>query len=79
MSKASEYVSPVRLSMHLAGNFGEPRFNHFHQGIDVKTNQTVGHTVCAVADGYVSKVSLGLGGFGLALYVTHPSGIKSVY
>lgn len=77
--KASEYVSPVRLSMHLAGNFGEPRFNHSHQGIDVKTNQTVGHTVCAVADGYVSKVSLGLGGFGLALYVTHPSGITSVY
>lgn len=76
---AVEIVSPVRIPVRLAGNFGEPRFNHFHQGIDVKTNQTVGHTVCSVADGYVSRISCGVGGFGLALYVTHPNGVTSVY
>ncbi len=31
------YTPPVDYEMSLAGNFGEPRPNHFHNGIDVKT------------------------------------------
>ncbi len=63
----------------MAGNFGEPRPNHFHGGIDVRTGMTEGKPVFSVADGYVSRITVGLDGFGNALYVRHPNGITSVY
>lgn len=73
------FVSPVHYPLSLAGNFGEPRPNHFHGGIDVRTGMTEGKPLFAVADGYVSRVSVGLYGFGNALYITHPGGVTSVY
>lgn len=65
--------------MSLAGNFGEPRPNHFHGGIDVKTAGVEGKPIYSIADGYVSRVTVGLFGFGNAVYVTHPNGTTSVY
>ena len=32
------FGSPVNYPISLAGNFGEPRPNHFHGGVDVKTD-----------------------------------------
>jgi len=74
-----EYVPPVSLELALAGNFGEPRPNHFHGGLDIKTGGHEGEKIMTVADGYVSRVSITPNGFGNAVYVTHPDGHTSVY
>lgn len=63
----------------LAGSFGELRANHFHSGIDFRTNQRQGYPVYAIADGYVSRLRVQNSGFGLALYINHPNGYTSVY
>lgn len=73
------FHSPVEIPFRMSGNFGEPRPNHFHCGIDVKTQGVVNKRILAVYDGYVSRMTVGLDGFGNALYITHPNGLVSVY
>lgn len=73
------FTPPVDYDISLAGNFGEPRPHHFHGGLDVKTGNVEGKHIYAIADGYVSRVTVGLYGFGNAVYVTHPTGQTSVY
>ncbi|MHA4896650.1 M23 family metallopeptidase [Pedobacter sp. PWIIR3] len=63
----------------LAGSFGELRPNHFHSGMDYRTNQRQGYPVYAIADGYISRLRVQNSGFGLALYINHPNGYTSVY
>lgn len=63
----------------LAGSFGELRSNHFHSGVDFRTNQRTGYPVYATADGYISRLRVQNSGFGLALYINHPNGFTSVY
>ncbi|WP_295720927.1 M23 family metallopeptidase [Mucilaginibacter sp.] len=62
-----------------AGSFGELRPAHFHSGLDFKTNQRTGYPVYAVNDGYISRVRVQFGGFGRAIYITHPNGYTTVY
>ena len=76
---AVTYCSPVNFPISLAGNFGEPRPNHFHGGIDIRTEMAVGKPVFAIADGYVERITVGMYGFGNAVYVRHPNGTTSVY
>ena len=66
----SIYHPPVSYDISLAGNFGEPRPHHFHGGIDIKTDGVEGKAIYAIGDGYVSRVTMGLYGFGNAVYVT---------
>lgn len=73
------YSPPVDYEVSLAGNFAEPRPNHFHGGIDVKTGGVEGKPIFSVADGYVSAASVGIGGYGNALYIKHPDGRTSMY
>ena len=75
----SYFRYPLALSPIIAGNFGEPRANHFHSGLDFKTNQKEGYPVYAVAGGYVSRVRVQIGGGGNAVYITHPNGYTTVY
>jgi murein DD-endopeptidase MepM/ murein hydrolase activator NlpD len=70
---------PLDLPPVTAGSFGELRPNHFHSGLDFKTNQRTGYPVHAVFDGYVSRLRVQFGGFGNALYITHPNGYTTVY
>ena len=70
---------PLDLPPSTAGAFGELRANHFHSGLDFKTNQRVGFPIFGIFDGYVSRVRIQYGGFGKALYITHPNGYTSVY
>ncbi|HRN71952.1 MAG TPA: M23 family metallopeptidase [Ginsengibacter sp.] len=70
-------VKDVRIS--LSANFGELRTNHYHMGLDCRTDQAENKTVVAAADGYVSRVSVGPFGFGLAIYINHPNGLTTVY
>lgn len=79
LSISVNYTPPVDYDMSLAGTFGEPRPNHFHGGIDVKTGGVEGKPIYSVGDGYISRITVGLYGFGNALYVSHPDGNTSVY
>jgi len=63
----------------LSGTFGELRSNHFHSGIDIKTQGVEGKKLKAIADGVVSRVAVSSGGFGRAIYIDHPNGYTSVF
>lgn len=63
----------------LSGSMGEIRPNHFHGGIDVKTNQQTGLPVYAAADGYVSRIEVSSYGYGWQLYLSHPNGLTTTY
>lgn len=73
------FQSPLDIPLILAGTFGELRSNHFHAGIDIKTQRRQGLPVKAIADGTVTRIKVSLWGYGKALYVAHPNGYTSVY
>ncbi|HXB40081.1 MAG TPA: M23 family metallopeptidase [Bacteroidia bacterium] len=65
--------------MFLTGNYGEIRPNHFHAGLDFKTDPVKHLPIYAVANGYVSRIKVGTHGYGKVLYITHTNGKVSVY
>jgi len=71
--------APLDIPLVLSGTFAELRGNHFHGGIDIKTQGRSGLRIGAVADGYVSRVAVSPYGYGNALYVRHPEGYTTVY
>lgn len=73
------FSNPLEIPLILSGTFGELRPNHFHAGLDIKTQQKEGLNVLAAANGYVSRIKISLWGYGKALYVTHPNGYTTVY
>ena len=73
------FQHPMSLPIEVAGNFMELRTNHFHSGLDMKTNGRIGQPVMAVADGWVSRIKISPWGYGKAVYVDHPSGYTTVY
>ena len=75
----SIFISPVKIPLQLSANFGELRIDHFHSGLDIKTQGVTGKEVVAAAAGYIYRISVSPGGFGKALYVRHPSGYSTVY
>jgi hypothetical protein len=74
-----EFGVPFDFPLLLSGNFGELRSNHFHGGLDFKTQGVTGKPLLAIADGYISKVTVTPGGYGNALYITHDNGYTSVH
>jgi hypothetical protein len=70
---------PLDIPMQLVANFGEIRTNHWHMGLDIRTQQRVNLPVHAAADGYIARVSIEPGGFGQAIYINHPNGYTTVY
>lgn len=73
------FRNPLRIPIILAGNFGECRPGHFHSGLDIKTGGHENEPVYAAADGYVSRIKTQPGGFGHAIYITHPNGYTTLY
>lgn len=73
------FRSPVDFPIGIAGSFCELRNNHFHMGIDIKTQGVEGKNIYSIADGYISRIKVSATGYGKALYVTHPNGYVSVY
>ncbi len=74
-----EFRPPLDIPLVLAGTFGELRSNHFHSGIDIKTQQRQGLPVYAIGNGTVTRIKVALWGYGKVLYVAHPNGYTSVY
>ncbi|MBT8319967.1 MAG: M23 family metallopeptidase [Gramella sp.] len=73
------FENPLDIPIVLAGTFGELRSNHFHSGLDIKTQQREGLEVKASAEGYISRINIQHYGYGKALYIQHPNGYTTVY
>ncbi|PIQ63201.1 MAG: hypothetical protein COV99_03950 [Bacteroidetes bacterium CG12_big_fil_rev_8_21_14_0_65_60_17] len=73
------FTSPLNIPLILSGGYGEMRSNHFHAGLDIKTQGRTGLPVLAAADGWVSRINVNAGGYGNALYINHPDGHQTVY
>jgi len=73
------FREPLDVPIILAGTFAELRSNHFHSGIDIKTQKREGLNVYTSAPGYVSRIKIAHWGYGKAIYITHPNGYTSVY
>ena len=75
----NNFRSPIGIPIALSGNFGELRSNHFHTGIDIKTNGTINYKVYSIESGYVSRINISHWGYGKAIYIDHPNGYTSIY
>ncbi|GGI57778.1 M23 family metallopeptidase [Winogradskyella haliclonae] len=73
------FRDPLDITLVLSGTFAELRSNHFHSGLDIKTQRKTGLKVYTSAMGYVSRIKISHHGYGKALYVTHPNGYTTVY
>jgi murein DD-endopeptidase MepM/ murein hydrolase activator NlpD len=73
------FANPLNIPMSLSGNFGELRPDHYHMGIDIKTQGRVNLPVYASADGYVARIKVEPAGFGQAIYINHPNGYTTLY
>jgi len=73
------FRSPLDIPINLSGTFGELRPNHFHSGLDIRTNNVEGLPVYASADGIIVRIKVSAFGYGKALYIAHPNGYTTVY
>lgn len=75
----TKYHPPLDIPLVLASNFGELRPNHFHMGLDFKTNGVTGLKLYAIEKGFVKRVVVSPYGYGKVVYIQHPNGHTSVY
>ena len=75
--KQAAFVPPFDFTLTLSGNFGEIRANHFHGGLDFKTQGVVGKPVRALADGYISRIRV-TNGSGHVLDVVYNNGYTTI-
>jgi murein DD-endopeptidase MepM/ murein hydrolase activator NlpD len=73
------FRNPLDIPISLSGNFGELRPNHYHMGLDFKTEKRENLRVYAAAGGFVSRIKIEPGGFGRAIYIEHPNGFTTLY
>lgn len=73
------FQNPLNITTSLSGNFGELRNNHFHSGLDIRTQQRIGLEVFASAEGFISRIKTDVFGYGNVLYIQHPNGYTTVY
>jgi len=73
------FTYPVVATKSLSANFGELRSNHYHMGLDCRTDRVQNKKVLAAADGYIAKVKVEPWGFGRAIYINHPNGLTTLY
>jgi hypothetical protein len=78
--RAQNLTLPIVFPISLAGNYAELRKNHFHMGLDFRTDNKENLRIIAVEDGYISRMVIAPNGYGKAIYIHHPQqGFTSVY
>jgi murein DD-endopeptidase MepM/ murein hydrolase activator NlpD len=70
---------PLNIKPEIVANLGELRQNHWHMGLDIRTNQKENLPVYAAAAGYISKIRIERSGFGQCIWITHPNGFTTLY
>ncbi|HEU0063514.1 MAG TPA: M23 family metallopeptidase [Flavisolibacter sp.] len=73
------FRTPLNIPMQLVANFGEIRPNHWHMGLDIRTQHRLNLPVYSASEGYIARVSITPEGFGQAIYINHPNGMTTVY
>ena len=73
------FTWPVGATIGIVANFGELRPNHYHMGIDCRTDKKENTPIYAAAAGYIAKVKIETYGFGRCIYINHPNGLTTVY
>ena len=76
-STQATFTHPFDFPLYLSGNFGEIRANHFHGGLDFKTQGVSGKKVLALADGYISRIRV-THGSGYVLDVCYDNGYSTI-
>ncbi|MBN2667632.1 MAG: M23 family metallopeptidase [Bacteroidales bacterium] len=79
LSAQNQLIAPLDIPLFMSGSFAELRSNHYHSGVDFKTNEQIGLPVYSVDEGWISRIKISPWGYGNAIYIDHPSGITSVY
>ncbi|GAB3424560.1 peptidoglycan DD-metalloendopeptidase family protein [Niabella aquatica] len=69
----------TNLNPDIVANMGELRPNHWHMGLDVRTNQVVNQNVYAAADGYIAFVGIEPLSWGRWIIINHPNGLSTLY
>lgn len=70
---------PLRTVHEISGSFAELRRNHFHGGMDLRTEQREGLKVYSAAPGVIVRAGVSKVSYGKVLYVQHPNGMVTVY
>ncbi len=73
------FQNPLGIPMQLSANFGELRPNHWHMGLDIRTNAKENQPVYAAAAGYIAKVGIRAQSFGRFIIINHPNGLSTLY
>jgi Peptidase family M23 len=73
------FRSPLDIPMGLAANFGELRPNHWHMGLDIRTDARENLPVYAAADGYIAHIGIRPQSFGRFIIINHPNGMSTLY
>jgi hypothetical protein len=73
------FRNPLDIPIQLAANFGELRTNHFHMGLDIRTQSKENLPVYAAQEGYISRIKIEKYGYGRAIYINHPNGYTTLY
>jgi Peptidase family M23 len=73
------FRNPLGIPMQLSANFGELRPNHWHMGLDIRTDQKENLPVYAAADGYIAHIGIRPASFGRFIIINHPNGLSTLY
>ncbi len=73
------FRNPLGIPMQLSANFGELRPDHWHMGLDIRTNQKENLPVYAAAEGYIAHIGIRPGSFGRFIIINHPNGLSTLY
>ncbi len=76
---AQEYQWPTNAGDSYSSNFGEYRDDHFHMGLDIRTNGITGYKVFAAENGYIFRIVANYSGYGKAIYQKTNDGKTIVY
>ena len=73
------FRNPVGIPLDLSANFGELRSNHWHMGLDIRTQAKENLPVYAAAQGYIAKIGIRSQSFGRFIIINHPNGLSTLY
>lgn len=65
--------------MEIQSNFGELRSDHWHMGLDLRTNRKENFPVYAAAEGYIASLGIRPQSFGRFIIINHPNGLSTLY
>lgn len=73
------FRNPLGIPMEIVANMGELRTNHWHMGLDIRTDQKENQPVYAAAEGYITHIGVRPQSFGRYIVVNHPNGLSTLY